>query len=196
MVYCFNFDIWRVSHYLKEQHQLLYNAKQRVKMKTKKVMAGGTLICKDKAGIIGAVIKYENRNCILTAYHVLRVRNCKLGDKLEVNGFKSKVIKVLLNYDLAIAEIHAPESALEFSDIGEPKIGPACAIKGKFKNPCNIMTIGKTYHYLSFSFQTLPLPGDSGSPIVQNGKVVGILASIFYNNATGIAISLEAVKEY
>ncbi|MGB9936756.1 MAG: SpoIVB peptidase S55 domain-containing protein [Methanobacterium sp.] len=56
------------------------------------------------------------------------------------------------------------------------------------------MTIGKIYHYLSFSFQTLPLPGDSGSPIIQNGKVVGILASIFYNNATGIAISLEIFK--
>jgi SpoIVB peptidase S55. len=113
-----------------------------------------------------------------------------------VNGFKSKVIKVLLNYDLAVAEIYAHESELEFSDMGEPEIGPAHAIRGKFKNPCNIMTTGKTYHYLSFSFQTLPLPGDSGSPIVQNGKVVGILASIFYNNATGIAISLEAVKEH
>jgi hypothetical protein len=44
-------------------------------MKTKKVRGGGTLICNDKAGIIGAVIKYENRNCILTAYHVLRVGN-------------------------------------------------------------------------------------------------------------------------
>ena len=125
-------------------------------MKTKKVRAGGTLICNDKAGIIGAVIKYENRNCLLTAYHVLRVGNCKLGNTVKVNGFKSKVIKVLLNYDLAIAEIHAQESALEFSDIGELEIGPACAIKGKFKNPRNIMTIGKTYHYLLFSFQTLP----------------------------------------
>ena len=57
------------------------------------------------------------------------------------------------------------------------------------------MTLGKTYHYLSFSFQTLPLPGDSGSPIIQNGKVVGILASIFYNNATGIAISLEIFQK-
>lgn len=167
----------------------------RAKMKTQKIAAGGTLICNDKAGIIGAVIKYKNKNCILTAYHILRVGSCGLGDNLKINGFKGKVIKILIDYDLAIAEIYAPESALEFSNMGKPEIGPAYALNGEFKNPCNIMTIGKTYHYLSFSFQTLPLPGDSGSPIIQNGKVVGILASIFYNNATGIAISLENFRE-
>lgn len=164
-------------------------------MKTQKVKAGGALICNDKEGVIGAVIKYKGKNCILTAYHVLRVGNCNLGDNLKINGFKGKVIEILIDYDLAVAEIYAPESALEFSDIDEPEIGPAYALRGKFKNPCNIMTLGKTYHYLSFSFQTLPLPGDSGSPIIQNGKVVGILASIFYNNATGIAISLEIFGE-
>lgn len=163
-------------------------------MKTQKVRAGGTLICNDKTGVIGAVIKYNNKNCILTAYHVLRVGNCNLGNTIHVNKFRGKVTQILLNYDLAIAEIYAPESALEFSDMGEPNIGPAYALNGEFKNPCNIMTLGKTYHYLSFSFQTLPLPGDSGSPIIQDGKVVGILASIFYNNATGIAISLEIFK--
>ncbi|MGZ7047099.1 MAG: hypothetical protein ACXVHP_02305, partial [Methanobacterium sp.] len=88
-------------------------------------------------------------------------------------------------------EIYAPPSALKFSEIGRPEIGPAYALKGDFKNPCNVMTTGKTYHYLSFSFKTLPLPGDSGSPIIQDRKVVGILASIFYTNANGIAISLE-----
>ncbi len=160
-------------------------------MKTQKVTAGGTLICNDKDGVIGAVIKYNNKNCILTAYHILRVGNCDLGDNLRINEFKSRVTEILTDHDLAIAEIYAPESALEFSNIGEPEIGPAYVLKGKFKNPCNIMTLGKTYHYLSFSFRTLPLPGDSGSPVIQNGKVVGILASIFYNNATGIAVSLE-----
>ena len=164
-------------------------------MKTQKVKAGGTLICNNKEGVIGAVVKYKNKNCILTAYHVLRLGNCNLGDNLKINGFKAKVIEILVNYDLAIAEIHAQDSSLEFSNIYKPEIGPAYALKGEFRNPCNIMTLGKTYHYLSFSFQTLPLPGDSGSPIIQNGKVVGILASIFYNNATGIAISLEIFQK-
>lgn len=48
------------------------------------------------------------------------------------------------------------------------------------------MTLGKTYHYLSFSFAEIPLPGDSGSPIIQKGNVVGILASVFYTNTDAI----------
>lgn len=164
-------------------------------MKTRKVKAGGALVCNNKDGVIGAVLKYENKNCILTAFHVLKVGNCSLGDTLKVNGFKAKVIEISIDYDLAVADVYSPESALEFSNIEKPEIGPAYALKGKFKNPCNIMTLGRTYHYLSFSFQTLPLPGDSGSPIIQNGNVVGILASVFYNNATGIAISLEIFRK-
>ncbi|OEC85693.1 MULTISPECIES: S1 family peptidase [Methanobacterium] len=164
-------------------------------MKTQKVRAGGALVCNHKDGVIGAVLKYENKNCILTAFHVLRAGNCSLGDILKVNGFKAEVIEILFNYDIAVAEIYAHESALEFSNIEKPEIGHAYALKGEFKNPCNIMTLGRTYHYLSFSFQTLPLPGDSGSPIIQNGNVVGILASVFCNNAAGIAVSLERFRK-
>ncbi len=102
-----------------------------------------------------------------------------------------RLIEILIDFDLAVVEVYAPRSQLEFSDIGVPEIGPAYALKGDFKNPCNVMTVGKTYHYLSFSFRTLPLPGDSGSPIIQDGKVVGILASVFYTNANAIAISLN-----
>ncbi len=159
-------------------------------MKLKKIAAGRTLICNNKDGIIGAVIKYKDKNCILTAYHILKVGKCSRGSKVNINEFEGHVIEILMDYDLAVIEIYAPQAALEFSNIGKPELGPAYALTGEFKNPCIIMTIGKTYHYLSFSFKTLPLPGDSGSPIIQNGIVVGILASVFYTNANGIAISL------
>ncbi|MGB9936755.1 MAG: hypothetical protein ACPK7O_03490 [Methanobacterium sp.] len=93
-------------------------------MKTLKVKTGGALICNDKEGVTGAVVKYNNKNSILTVYHVLMAGNCNLGDNLKINGFKFKVTEILVDYDLAIAEIYAPESALEFSSIGTPEIGP------------------------------------------------------------------------
>jgi hypothetical protein len=160
-------------------------------MKTEKLSAGGKLVCNNKEGIIGAVIKYKEKNCILTAYHILKVGKCKKGDSVRVGRFEGCLIEILIDFDLAVIEINAPQSVLEFSQIGKPEIGPAYALKGEIKNPCNVMTTGKTYHYLSFSFLTLPLPGDSGSPIIQDGKVVGILASVFYTNANAIAISLD-----
>lgn len=163
-------------------------------MELPKIAAGETVICNNKNGVIGAVIKYKGKNCILTVYHLIKVGKCDIGSIIKIGEFEGRIIEILGDYDLVIAEIYAPSPLFEFSSIEKPEIGPAYALNGKFKNPCNIMTTGKIYHYLSFAPRSIPLPGDSGSPIVQNGKVVGILSSIFYNNATGIAVSLELFK--
>jgi hypothetical protein len=159
-----------------------------------KITAGGKMECNRKDGVMGAVIKYNDKNYVLTAYHILRVGNCVLNDMVRLNGFSGRVVEIIWDYDLAVIEINAPESEISFSKIGKPEIGPAYSLNGEKQIPCNIMTIGKTYHYLSFPFSSLPLPGDSGSPIIQGDEVVGILASIFYNNATAIAVSIERFR--
>ncbi|MBM4240429.1 MAG: trypsin-like peptidase domain-containing protein [Euryarchaeota archaeon] len=159
-----------------------------------KISVGRTVVCKGKDAVIGAVIKYKGKNCILTVYHLIKVGECGLGDFVVVDGYKGRIIEIFVDCDLVVIEADAPSSKLDFSAIGKPKIGPAYALKRAKENPCNILTLGKTYHYLSFSYSTIPLPGDSGSPIIQDGKVVGILASVFYSNATAIAISLEMFR--
>jgi hypothetical protein len=162
----------------------------RMVKSTQKISAGGRINCKKKEGVIGAIVKYKEKNCILTVYHILKAGKCHLGDMVRFNGFNGSIIQIFMDYDLALIEVHAPLSRLEFSKIGDPEIGPAHALKGTKRNPCNILTVGKTFHYLSFAPRSIPLPGDSGSPIIQEDRVVGILASIFYNNATGIAVSI------
>jgi len=156
-----------------------------------RIAAGGRVSCRNKDAVIGAVIKYQNDNCVLTVQHLLKVGECGLSDPVKVEGWPGKVVEIILDLDLAIILVNAPIALIEFSELAEPYIGPAYALKGSSKNPCQVMTVGRTYHYLAFPFSTIPLPGDSGSPIIQEDKVVGILASVFYNNATGIAVSLE-----
>ncbi len=156
-----------------------------------KISAGGRIVCNKKDGVIGAVVRYKDRYCVLTAYHILKVGKCGLGSSAHLNGFPGKVWGIIWDYDLAVVEIKTSAGNIKISNIALPKIGPAYSLNGNKRINCNVMTIGKTYHYLSFPIGDLPLPGDSGSPIIQDGKVVGILASIFYNNATGIAISIE-----
>jgi hypothetical protein len=156
-----------------------------------KIAAGETIVCNKIDGVIGAVIKYNNKNCAITAYHILEAGKCNLSDIVHLNSYKGRIIEIFWNYDLAIIEIIAPESEIKFSEIDQPKIGPAYSLNHTKRINCRVMTVGKTFHYLAFPFNPLPLPGDSGSPIIQNEKVVGILASIFYNNATAIALSIE-----
>ena len=159
-----------------------------------KIAAGGKIDCHKKDGVIGAVIKYQDKNCILTSYHILRAGKCVLGDIVHLDGHKGRIIEILWDHDLGIIETNAPPSEIEFSQIGKAEIGPAYSLNGTKRTSCNIMTVGETYHYLSFPFISIPLPGDSGSPIIQNERVVGVLASIFYSNATGIAIAIEKFR--
>jgi hypothetical protein len=37
----------------------------------------------------------------------------------------------------------------------------------------------------------MPMPGDSGAPIIQKDEVIGLLSSVLYNNCTGLGISSE-----
>jgi len=154
------------------------------------IKAGHEVCCHGKPGVIGAVIRYKNKNCVLTVQHLLRVGGCFIGADVTVNGLEGKVLEIWMDYDLAVIEVQASSSQLDFSLIGEPEIGPAYTLHGEDKNHCQIMTLGKTYHYLAFAHAALPRPGDSGSPLIQEGKVVGILLSVFYNNAAGLASSL------
>jgi len=155
------------------------------------IAAGGKIVCNKKDGVIGAVIEDHGKYYVLTVYHVLKVGKCGLGSTVHLNGYSGRVVEVHWYHDLAVIEVDAPEEEIEISDITEPEIGPAYSLNGTKRINCNVMTVGKTYHYLSFPMGDMPLPGDSGSPIIQGDKVVGILASIFFNNATGIAASLD-----
>jgi hypothetical protein len=157
------------------------------------IKAGQEVYCHNKPGVIGAVIKYQGKNCVLTVQHLLRVGGCLKGDEVSVDGIPGEVLEIWTDYDLALIEIQASSSQVEFSSLGEPEIGPAYTLHRKDKNHCQIMTLGKTYHYLAFAHTNLPLPGDSGSPVIQEGKVVGILLSVFYNNAAGLAASLMSL---
>lgn len=160
-------------------------------MLKKIISAGDKITCKNKSAVLGAVIKYHRKNCVLTVYHLLKLGGCGPGDPVEVAGWEGRVNNILFDLDMAIVEVQAPDDVFEFSQIKKPKIGPAFAINGSKKNPCHVLSVGHTYHYLSFPFSNIPLPGDSGSPIIQGNAVVGILASVFFNNAAGIAVSLE-----
>ncbi len=155
------------------------------------ITAGQEVYCHQKPGVIGAVVRYKDKNCVLTVQHLMKVGGCGIGDKVILNRLEGRVLEIWMDYDLAVIEIQAPNSQVEFSLLGMPEIGPAYTLHREDKNHCQIMTLGKTYHYLAFAHTHLPLPGDSGSPVIQEGKVVGILLSVFYNNAAGLAASLQ-----
>jgi hypothetical protein len=135
-----------------------------------KIAAGGKILYNKKDGVIGAIIKYNNKNCIITAYHILKAGKCTLNDTVQLNSRTGRSIEILWDNDLAIIEINAPESEITFTEIDKPELGPAYSLNKDKRINCKIMTTGKTLHYPSFPFKPLPLPGDSGSPKYRTEK--------------------------
>lgn len=59
---------------------------------------------------------------------------------------------------------------------------------------CRVTRAGASLLSLQFPCSDMPQPGDSGSPILQEGKVVGMLSSVMFGNCTGTAVSSEVLR--
>ncbi|MDI3483908.1 MAG: hypothetical protein PWQ74_495 [Methanobacteriaceae archaeon] len=152
---------------------------------------GSRIRCNKKEAVVGAVIPADEHFKFITVRHLLKVGGCRLGDPVYIGKFKGIITRILYELDLAIADFRLPSSLVNVVEIGSPRLGSAYSLREGEKNYCTILSVGRTYHYLAFAHRRLPLPGDSGSPIIQDGKIVGILSSVFFNSATAIASSLE-----
>ena len=140
-------------------------------------------------GTVGAVIPYNERVCALTAGHVIRYGNGAVGTKVVVDGHDSIVVQLLNDYDLALIDV--PPELATLSVIGRARFGPAELITNDRHIDCRVVDTGRTLNRFAFPCADMPLPGDSGAPIVQEGTVIGLLSSILYNNCTGLGISSE-----
>ncbi|HYC20866.1 MAG TPA: serine protease [Candidatus Bathyarchaeia archaeon] len=144
---------------------------------------------KEIRGTVGAVIMYSQCACALTAGHVIRYGNGAVGTKVIVDGYDSTVVRLLNDYDLALIDV-PPEHAT-LSVIGRASFGPAELITYDRHIDCRVVDTGRNLNRFAFPCADMPLPGDSGAPIVQQGAVIGLLSSILYNNCTGLGISSE-----
>ena len=144
---------------------------------------------KEIRGTVGAVIQYHSRVCAITAGHVIRYGNGAVGTNVVVDGQDSTVVHLLNDYDLALIDV--PSEHARLSVIGLARFGPAGLITYDRRIECRVVDTGRNLNRFAFPCAYMPLPGDSGAPIVQEGKVIGLLSSILYNNCTGLGISSE-----
>jgi hypothetical protein len=154
------------------------------------LIAEGCLV-KNKTirGTVGAIIPYGQRVCAITAGHVIRYGNGSVGTKVVVDGHESTVVRLFNDYDLALIEIPSRHATL--SAIGRARFGPAELITHERRIACRVVDTGRTLNRFAFPCANMPLPGDSGAPIVQKNEVIGLLSSILYNNCTGLGISSD-----
>ena len=149
------------------------------------IKSGGFFFYKGMRCIIGAVISFKGLPYIVTASHIFG----REGERVTVDGREFAVKIIFKDFDLALIELPS-DSAIEITEFGSAAVlEKAFLVNDIHVVRLRVVNVGVSLLFLSFQLSDMPEPGDSGSPILQAGKVIGLMSSITMNNCTGIAIS-------
>jgi hypothetical protein len=154
------------------------------------IKSGGSFFYNEKRCAIGAVISLKGVPYMVTVSHIFRGKDVHL----TVDGKKLVVTKILKNYDLALIEL-PPDSEVELTEFGSAAVlEQAELINDIHIIRCRVVNAGASLLFLNFQYNNMPVPGDSGSPILQAGKVIGLMSSITLNSCMGTAISSSIIR--
>ncbi|VVB93620.1 Uncharacterised protein [uncultured archaeon] len=155
------------------------------------IKSGGTFLYKGYRCVIGAVIPIENSTYIAAASHIFY--KAGVGSRVQFEGAEGIVRKFLDDYDVALIELPSGCKA-EITELGSAAVMEDALLVNEYHSiPCRVIRAGASLLYLLFPCSDMPQPGDSGSPIVQKGKVVGLLSSVMLGNCTGTAVSSDVL---
>lgn len=114
---------------------------------------------------------------------------------MQANGVEGTVKKFLEGFDIALIELPYG-CATEITALGSASVMDEAVLANETHSiPCRVIRAGASLLSLQFPCSDMPQPGDSGSPILQGGKVVGLLSSVMLSNCTGTAVSSEVLRD-
>jgi hypothetical protein len=149
--------------------------------------AGDLFIAGRSGGVAGAFVPWRRGHAGVAPAHVFRYAGT---DQLRIGGQKTKVAYVPPDADLAFF----PVSACQPTELGKPRLGDAILVNALRTRGCRVTDVSWSIAYVMLQPRDLPGPGDSGTPLVQDGKVVGMLLNINLGTCKGVVISAEMVK--
>lgn len=155
------------------------------------IKAGSSFFHNGKCSTIGAVISLKRLPYIVTVSHVFRGE----GDTLTVNEMKLVVTRILKGYDIALIKL-PPDTAVEITEFGSPaELELAVLINDTHTiNYCRVANSGASLLFLGFQCHDMPEPEDSGTPVLQGGKVIGMMTSTTLDTCMGIAVSSKILR--
>jgi hypothetical protein len=155
------------------------------------IKAGSSFYHKGKRGTIGAVISLKGVLYMVTVSHIFKGE----GDRLTVEGKRFAVMRILREHDLALIELPS-DTVTEITEFGSPaELELAELVNDTRVIPyCRVANSGASLLFLGFQCHDMPAPEDSGSPIVQGGKVIGMMSSTTLDTCMGMAVSSKILS--
>jgi hypothetical protein len=155
------------------------------------ITSGGSFLFKKTRYVIGAVLLIRGMYYLAVASHIFQ--KADTGVHVQVESSDGIVKRFLEDFDIALIEL-PPGITTEITEFGRgAELEEATLVNERHRIPCRIIRAGASLLYLQFRCSDMPQSGDSGSPIFQKGKVVGLLSSIMLSNCTGTAVSSDVL---
>jgi hypothetical protein len=152
------------------------------------IASGDQFIAGRSGGVVGAVIPWRGGFAGVAPAHIFQAAGT---DKLQVGGLSCQVAYIPSDADLAFFPILG---ACRPTDLGKPQLGEAEICNARHTMRCRISDTSWSVVYVVLPPGDLPGMGESGSPLLQDGQVVGLLLSLNMHTCKGIAISAEMIK--
>ncbi len=154
------------------------------------IKSGGSFFFRETRYTIGAILSINGRPYIAAAAHIFQ----KTGNRVQVNGREGIVKRFLDGFDVVLIELPSGCEA-QITELGSAVVmEDALLINEQHSIACRVIRAGTSLLYLLFRCFDMPQPGDSGSPIKQEGKVIGLLSSMMLSNCTGTAVSSDVLR--
>lgn len=155
------------------------------------IKAGSSFFHNEKRCTTGAVILLKGLPYMVTVSHIFRGE----GDRLTVDGMKLVVTRILKGYDIALIKL-PPDIAVEITEFGSPAELELAVLVNDTRtiNYCRVANSGASLLFLGFQCHDMPEPEDSGTPVLQRGKVIGMMTSTTLDTCMGIAVSSKILR--
>jgi len=151
------------------------------------IQCGDQFIAGRSGGVVGAVVPWRGRYAGVAPAHIFQAAGTM---NLRLGGLSCRVAYIPDDADLAFFSI---AGACRESPLARPCLGPAEIANSRHKLSCRICDTSWSVAYVVLPPGDLPGPGESGSPLIQEGRVVGMLLSLNMHTCKGTAISAEMI---
>jgi hypothetical protein len=152
------------------------------------ISAGDFFLTGKSGGVIGAVVPWRGGYAGAAPAHIFQLAGTK---SLRIGNLNAKVVHTPEGADLAFFPLL---SACRPTVLGKPQLGEATLENKARKKACRISEVSWSVLYVVLPPGDLPGPGDSGTPLVQDGRVVGMLLSLSMHTCKGIAMSADMIE--
>jgi hypothetical protein len=151
--------------------------------------AGDFFLSGRTGGVVCAFVPWGKAYAGVAPAHIFQYSGTEF---LRIGNQQTKVAHYAAGLDLVLFPVFC---ACEPTLLGRPMLGNATLVNAREVMGCRITDVSWSIAYVALQPGNLPGPGDSGTPVVQDGRVVGMLLSLNLHNCKGIVINAELIKK-